>query len=232
MFCIEESDYVPYIELQNQDAETIDGLLIKAVKVAAHKVGIAAEFIRQPWLRCQALVKAGKAQSLMAMIKNAKRTAEYAFPEDSVYIQQVDYPIIVKRNGMFDNASSQAFFDASGVFDLAYYQSHSDSGLDAPLGYISYQYLSANKILTPFHSELKNGLHLVANGKLDGYVIERLIALQEIRKAGLVGRLTVTSGVIMRSKWYVPFNKLFYLQNTKKVTDFWHILSKLGQNKG
>ncbi|MCF2948235.1 transporter substrate-binding domain-containing protein [Paraglaciecola aquimarina] len=230
IFCIEEIDYLPYISLQDHKNNKVDGLLIKVVKQASLKVGIQAKFTRQPWLRCQAMVKNGQVQSLMAMIKNTDREKFFAFPKDVFYIQQVEYPIIVKRNGVFDdnNQLKPNFFDENQLFDPQLYKKHNYLGLDAPLGYISYQYLAANKILPPFHTSLATGLNLVVHEKLDGYVVERLIAHHEILKAGLTKQLTVTQGIVMKSYWYVPFNKEFYKRNRNKVNRFWQVVSDLG----
>ncbi|WP_161568607.1 hypothetical protein [Pseudoalteromonas phenolica] len=115
------------------------------------------------------------------------------------------------------------FFKSSSKFELENYKPN--QGLGAPLGYVVWQTLNEKGWLSPFQYEPAQGLKMVAQGKLDGYVVERLIGLNLLFENHLQEEVTYSQNHLLDTTWYLPFNKNFYLNNQVLVENFWFELN-------
>lgn len=204
--CHEASNYPPYIYLHNNQAQ---GLLVDIILGAAEALNIQIVFDAKPWNRCQKDVKTGKSHALFAMIKTPKRATEYAFPLDEKnHLWTAKYPIFTSKKA---------------PFSLNNYTP--DKGLGAPLGYVVWQKLKERGWLTPYQYTPEQGLKMVANGKLDGYVVERLIGLHLLHENQLSDHLVHSEENLLDTIWYLPFNRSFYQKNQKLIDNFWSKLN-------
>jgi polar amino acid transport system substrate-binding protein len=220
--CYEDRDYPPYVYAKSDNKSDV-GLLVDIVIRAAEKTGVAIELIRRPWSRCQMLVNENKADALFAMIKTPERIQLFAFPEDHTYsLLKVNYPIFFQKNGEFDNAQTLIGLGNGELnFNVDYYQKKKLYGLSAPLGYVVYQYIHDNQIASSYDYTLDDGMHAVAIGRLDGYIVERLIGQHYLSTHSLEDSVFSSDVIVKRDDWYIPFSNEFYLNNTELVKVFW-----------
>jgi len=205
--CHEASNYPPYIYQEDNQSK---GLLVDIIDEAAQNMKLHIEFDAKPWKRCQKDVQTGNSHALFAMIKTPKRAKDYAFPSDpSRHLWTAKYPIFTNKNTPF------VFNDYSP-----------SKGLGAPLGYVVWQKLKDRGWLSPFQYSPEEGLKMVAMGKLDGYVVERLIGLHLLYENQLTDSLSYSEDNLLDTIWYLPFNKSFYQSNKDLIENFWKALNE------
>ena len=201
--CHEARNYPPYIY---QEENQVKGLLTDIIKTAAENAIVAVQFDAKPWNRCQRDVKAGNSHALFAMIKTPLREQEYAFPNDkNGHLWTATYPFFIKQTSTFSQTDYLP-----------------NKGLGAPLGYVVWQELNQRGWLSPFQYDPELGLNMVAQGKLDGYVVERLIGLHLLNESQLSDFVKPSIEQLLDAVWYLPFNKRFYKKNTHLVQQIWH----------
>lgn len=212
--------------IENQQETSLFESLVDTVLLSAQQAGLTVQFVRLPWLRCQLLVKSGEIHGLLLMIKTPERELEFAFPNQSDYILQYEYPLFVKRNGLYDTESlkSQSMFHKDKSFNISAYRAIRKVGLSAPFGYISYQFLEQQNLLSPFHTDLDTALKLIKNERLDGFVIARDIANELLKIGDNAEKLRLTSGSVMKKYLYAPMNLDYYQKNKVQVSSFWRAL--------
>lgn len=219
--------------VETQKETNLTESLLNSILLSAKQVGLTVQFVRLPWLRCQLLVKSGELQGLLLMIKTPERELEFAFPKESHYIHQFEYSILVKKNGLFDTESlkNQSMFRKDKSFNIEAYRAIKKVGLSAPAGYISYQFLQQQNLLSPYQTDLNTALKLIENDRLDGYVIARDIANELLKIEDNAEKLRLTSGSIMNEYLYAPMNLDYYEKNTVQVSSFWQALHENRPNK-
>lgn len=218
--CHEDKEYPPYISSDNQAS----GLLVDILEHAASSSNIELYFTALPWKRCQQAVKDGIYDGLFAMIKTPKRTKQFAFPmTQQHYINTADYVILYKRNSFLHRAElAGKLFSKQGEFNVNYYKKIKEFGLQAPAGYVVEQYIKQHNIAANSDYDLSLGIHQVAIGRLDGYIVEKRIGLAQVEALNQQDHVISSQGVLKRTYWYVPFNRDFYNNNKEGVARFWH----------
>ena len=200
--CYENERYWPYISSADTETSELPGLLVELVVVTAERLKIDLELQRMRWKRCLENLEQGLIDAAFAMIWTKERDSRYAFPktEDGVIdhsraLWQGDYSVFVYKDSQL-NWNGQTF---SGV----------KYGLSAPPGYVAYRKLEQLGVL--YQSELRpqNGLKMVSMGRLDGYVIERLIGNWMIREQGLENVNERFEQSFMHDYWFIPFSLEF-----------------------
>ena len=94
-------------------------------------------------------------------------------------------------------------------------------GIGAPLGYIVEAWLQRKGWLSPYKFTLDEGLKMVADGKLDGYSVERIIGTYHLQRLALTDKVSVSNDNLLVKNWHIVFNPSFYSQNTPLVEQFW-----------
>lgn len=206
-FCVESMPNPPYIYPNQQGRPS--GLLIDIVKKSAEQIGVVPVFVMQPWLRCQKLVRANKAQALFALIKTPEREQHYVFPSDLHYLWKAQYPVFTLKENEFHPERYTP-----------------TSGLGAPFGYVVTDILLEKNWLNPYSYKVDKGMQMVASGKLDGYAVERQIGENVVAQLGLSHSLKASNSVLVSSYWHVPFNVDFYEENKPQVDAFWRIVAQ------
>ncbi|MEP7703141.1 transporter substrate-binding domain-containing protein [Paraglaciecola sp. 25GB23A] len=215
IFCYELADYPPYINSLDP-ADNTTGYLNELISQTGNSLGIDIVFKRDSWGRCKKKVLDGSYHGLFAMIATPERSAQFAFPQDALsapsrYLWQVNYPI---------------FYPKSKGLNLSSYPNQFSTGLGAPFGYVVHQILANKKLLTPHNYTAEEGLKLVAQGKLDGYVVESEIGKLILEKLGEIDRVDISEEIILTSYWFLPFSRQFYQENPELVELFWTTLNK------
>ncbi|WP_042145110.1 MULTISPECIES: hypothetical protein [unclassified Pseudoalteromonas] len=86
--------------------------------------------------------------------------------------------------------------------------------------------LTDKNVLSSLNLTPIQGLKFVANGKLDGFVIDRQIGTYLSKELNLEHKLTATKYSLLQTKWHAAFNKEFYQTNQKKIDELWNAFEK------
>jgi len=237
-FCFEDRNFPPFIftSANNQQPK---GLLLDLILLSAKDAGITVNLTSKPWLRCQKLVKQNHANALFAMIQTDERSQVFAFPKSlnskQAYLFKGQYAIFVQKNGPFDLDHTNNKLIMEGRLNLAVYHPLAKYGLFAPLGYVVRKILEEKRVLTSLNLTPTQALKFVANGKLDGFVIDRHIGNYLTKELRLTDKLIPTKDHLLETHWHVAFNKAFYQKHQKQIDNFWnafdnhrnHLINKL-----
>ena len=222
-FCFEDRNFPPYI-FSVPNSEQPKGLMLDLIMMSAKSADIKVKFISKPWLRCQKLVKENKANALFAMIQTSERSQVFAFPKSShskqAYLFKGKYAIFIQKNGPYDLDKTQTPIIGKQGLNLDVYHPIAQFGLSAPLGYVVRKILEKHNVLSSLNLTPLQGLKFVANGKLDGFVIDRLIGMYLIKTLGLDHKLLATEQNLLETKWHAAFNKEFYQMHQNKINAF------------
>ena len=208
--CYEGSGMAPFISAGNNDGQPV-GLLVDMLATAAAPLNIRLQYQQAPWLRCQKMVQQNQLNATLAMIWSAERGLIYRFPDpqngteqSQRYLWQAEYPV---------------FHSTAKPFALAHYQPQ--FGISAPLGYIVEDWLQHKGWLSRYKFTLDEGLKMVADGKLDGYSVERIIGTYHLQRLALTDKVSVSNDNLLVKNWYIVFNRHFYSQNPQLIEQFW-----------
>lgn len=220
--CYELQDSMPFWTAATDQSVSRPGLLIELIHSAAQQAGLRLEFQRQPWKRCILQLQQGQTDGIFAAIWQPERDTWGQFPGRDIQrntpvqrdyrLWQVDYPIIARKGGTL-NWDGEHF-------------SGTRNGLSAPLGYVANQQLEALGVLAKPTYSAEKAIKLIALGRLDGYVLERQIARNYIRTAGLQTQLVFLPKPLLTADWYLPISNQFYRQNPELAQRFWQALAE------
>jgi len=228
-FCYEDRNFPPYI-FSTSINDQPKGLMIDLISLSAKDAGITVNLISKPWLRCQKLVKQNQANALFAMIQTPERSQIFAFPKSldskQAYLFKGEYALFIQKGGPFDlDKTKNPLINKNGL-NLDVYYPLAKYGLSAPLGYVVRKILKDKNVLSSLNLTPIQGLKFVANGKLDGFVIDRQIGLFLSKELELEHKLNTTKHSLLQTKWHAAFNKAFYQTNQKKIDEFWNAFEK------
>jgi polar amino acid transport system substrate-binding protein len=226
--CYELQDSMPFWTLATDQNKSRPGLLLELIQPAAEQAGLRLEFQRQPWKRCILQLQQGQSDGIFAAIWQPERDTWGQFPgrdtQRNIPVQrdyrlwQVDYPIIVRKGGTLD-------------WDGEHF-SGTRNGLSAPLGYVATQQLETLGVLAKPTYSAETALKLIAVDRLDGYVLERQIAANYIRTAGLQEQLGFLPKPLFAADWYLPLSHQFYRQHPELAQRFWQALAEQREARG
>lgn len=208
--CYEGSGMEPFISAGNDERQPV-GFLVEMLNTAAAPLAIRLQFQQAPWLRCQKMVQENQLNATLAMIWSPERALLYRFPDQQSgseqsqrYLWRAKYPVFHAKDRRFKLEEYQPQF-----------------GISAPLGYLVEDWLQQQRWLSPYKFKLDDGLKMVADGKLDGYSVERLIGDYHLQQLGLADKLVASDDNLLVKNWHMVFNPDFYAENTQLVEQFW-----------
>lgn len=208
--CYEGTGMAPFISAGRDGSQPV-GLLVEMLNAAAAPLGITLRYQQAPWLRCQKMVQKNELNATLAMIWSAERALLYRFPDAQTgteqserYLWQAEYPV---------------FHPITKPFALTQYQPK--FGISAPIGYIVEDWLAKKSWLSPYKFTVSDGLQMVADGKLDGYSVERLTGSHHLQQLGLSDKVAASDDNLLMKNWHIVFNQSFYTQNQQLVEQFW-----------
>lgn len=221
--CIENQAYPPVINGTNTVPKDNPGDVVLVAQTAAKHLNIDLGFIRRPWARCLQMASQGKVDGILPSIKTTERSALYRFPDnDEHFLSKAGYPIFYRisdEKAEFYEALARAKNKSSVTHPELKY------GIAAPFGYIAYDLLKELKLLSNHDYSVHKGLEMVANNKLDGYVVINSIGQNKAKELAIDERLTATQFPLLQENLYVVFNKAFYANNKEKIDAFWRQLA-------
>lgn len=227
--CLENAEFSPLINGQQAINKEQPGPLIELIQQTAVQADINIEFSRIPWGRCLSYVDKGKINALLPSAKTNVRATKYQFPSNKEQF------LVLAPYHIFYNSSdlNRAFYE-----DLTTTKDKSTLpvpylkyGLTASFGYVVNDLLADLNLLAIHNYEAKVGLKMVANKKLDGYVVMKKLGEHKLTSLGLVERVKVTREPLMEERLYIAFNKDFYKDNKALVDKFWRQLQLVRTEK-
>ena len=208
--CYEGAGMAPFISAGSDGSQPV-GFLVEMLNTAAAPLDITLRYQQSPWLRCQKMVQQNELNATLAMIWSPERTLLYRFPDQPAvsdqsdrYLWRAEYPV---------------FHPTNKPFVLAQYTPH--FGISAPLGYLIEGWLQQKGWLSPYKFTPDEGLKMVADGKLDGYSVERFIGSYHLQQLELADKVVPSQDNLIVKNWHIVFNPDFYARNKPLVEQFW-----------
>ena len=214
--CYEASHNPPYIN-SNIDSKTPSGILIDLIQQSAKALDWEITLYTNSWIRCQNDVKEGRAQAIFPMVSTPQRRQEYVFP-----------PVKQAKNWYMWRGQYPVFTSAEKVFDKDNYQVK--YGIGAPLGYVVWHKLKEKNWLSTHQYQPEEGFKMLALNKLDGYIVDRLVGLNIIKKYNLADTVHINQGPFLDALWYVTFNQEFYQYNQPQIHQFWQAMANMRED--
>lgn len=208
--CYEGSGMEPFISADKHTGQPV-GLLVDMLNTATASLDITLKYQQAPWLRCQKMVQENQLNATLAMIWSAQRVQQFRFPDHDSGVQQSERYLWQAQYPVFHRAAKS--------FALAQYLPQ--FGIGAPLGYIVEDWLRHKGWLSPYKFTPDVGLRMVADGKLDGYSVERFIGIHSVRRLSLEDKVVASDDNLLVEKWFLVFNLQYYQQNQQLVEQFW-----------
>lgn len=226
--CYELGGLPPYVHSPGETAVEEPGLIVELVQQAAYQAKLRLDLHQQPWKRCMHEVRQGDSDGLFIAVWQADRDAWGRYPgrdpqrqspvDANQRLWRVKYSIIVRPGGALQ-WDGQRF---SGV----------RHGVGAPLGYATSQRLRELGVLASESLAQTAALRLVAAGRLDGYVLEREIALELIERLQLQEQLMFLPQPLLETDWYLPLSHQFYSTHPELAEGFWKAVAEQRQLLG
>ncbi len=223
IICIENEAYPPSINGTHTLPTNNPGYSIEIAQTAAKRANLSIEFIRRPWARCLQLVSSGRIDGLLPSIKTYDRQQQYSFPqEDELFLSKADYHIFYHAED--HNAHFYEKLVTTENKSALVQEAKLKYGIAAPYGYIAYKMLQQFNLLASHDYALDKGLKMVANKKLDGYVVIKTIGEHKAEILNIRAKLKITKQPFLQERLYIVFNHDFYKSNKSKIDAFWQEL--------
>lgn len=214
VLCVEKTDNPPY-----------SGIFNEFIRIINSQSELQIEFVRRPWKRCLRDVELGEFDGTLAVIYTEERDKLFAYPKtaagqlDSVKaIWHASYPVFVHKDSTLrwngDNFNQQGITVA------------------APLGYVVSDKLQKINDLNTLNIEPEKGLNLLAQQRLDGYVVEQSIADKIIQRYKLRSAVTTLIPPFLSEDWYLVLSNDFVQKSPQIATRFWGELAQIRQLHG
>jgi len=176
-----------------------------------------ATFINLPWQRCLAQVRAGRVTGLLSMGWTAERSKEYQFPErngapdPSQALYDVPYLIFVRKD-------SKVQWDGQRFLGLQY-------GLITLKGYVAEQRLRDLNALSPLELDITQGVDLLLNRRIDGYIIPPGTTLQQFQQHPAAAQVRQLELPFFSMPLYLAFSPKYCQENSERCQTVWRHLA-------
>lgn len=217
--CYEYNAQPPYTFGDHAIPEHNPGLLVDLIDSTFNALPYQVKFYRRSWKRCMEELKNGQADATFAMIWTEERALWAQFPARADGALDPDRYLWAGTYSFFVHPDSPLSWDGHRLSQIKL-------GVGAPLGYISYERLKALNALSQITVDQKAGLEMVANQRMDGYVIDQAIGLYQMKQLGLENSLMSLPVPFMSSSWYLPFSKKYYQRYPERVEQIWDTLAQ------
>jgi polar amino acid transport system substrate-binding protein len=219
--CYEDQDYAPYlIGASVTPAVPKPGLLVELSQKAFASVGFEVDFVRRPWKRCMRMVEENQAVGMFGVIysKEREKIGTYPMigkePDRSRRLLSVDYPI-------FHHKDKPIEWDGTSFLNT-------QIKVATPLGYQIADTLKSTHHIEPNTTYLPEaGLLLIAQNKLDGYIVEKNVGMAILRKHKLENIVIPSDPVFKQHELYLFLSHGFYDTHKEKAENIWSSLAVL-----
>ncbi|TWX52865.1 transporter substrate-binding domain-containing protein [Colwellia hornerae] len=177
-FCYQLEASPPHIYNNNSNPDTVSGIIIDLLKATSLEAGINIKLYPTPWKRCIFDVRNGYADGAVGAIWHKEREEWGHFPKTEDGIVDKELSLWTVNYLIFTNRDNPLTWDGLTISGVT-------TGLSAPLGYLAYDKLKKEKILSPYGYEPSTGFKLVAKNRLNGYIINELVGNIILKKLQL-----------------------------------------------
>lgn len=168
---------------------------------------------RKPWQKCLQAVQEGRSQGLFAIIWTPERDQLFAFPAGAHH-PNPDVFLWEARYHLFENVSRPV-----DLQNLRF-------GIGAPLGYVVYKELKQRGMLSNIDYTLREGLMMVARGRLDGYVAGEIVGMEMLTELKLSEKVVMKPKIFLASQVHAVFGKRFAARYPHQVREFWQHMNR------
>lgn len=219
--CYEDQDYPPYLVGASQGVNNQNsGVLVDLSRKAFKEAGITVDFVRRPWKRCMRMVEQNKAAGMFGVIyrKEREKIGRYPFKSGEIdpsrRFLSVEYPV-------FHHKDITVSWDGKSFISK-------DIKIGTPLGYDTVKSLKIEHNIDANINFLpEKGLALVAQKKLDGYILEKNVGLQLLRKQNLIEKVIPHQSPFKQHNLYLFLSHGFYESHTEEAEKVWTSLAVL-----
>lgn len=222
--CYEDENFPPFLLGTTADQETQGaGMLPDLINLSARTLGVEIEYQRLPWKRCLNAVERGDVDALFAIIYTDARDTWAAYPKtdgepDGRYLYLSEYPVFVPNNSALQ-------------WDGSEFTPFKPSVQSVP-GYVAEQMLFEMGIKPLLPLQPRDAMPVVAAGRIDGYVVDRLIGQQILLELGLADQVTTLPQVFLAQPWYLAFSKKRYGADSSLIEAFWDEVDRQRESQG
>lgn len=217
-FCFEDQPYLPYLSDPSQESGN-KGLLVDLVEATASLQGVPISLERMPWKRCLRSLEQGTIDAAFAIIWTEERDQLFAYPMSKSGVPDSSKRLWKARYEVFTHKDMPLQWDGSTFTNVQY-------GLSAPKGYVAREKLASKGLLYDKELNPDRGFKLVSLQRLDGYIVEKLIGLEALKRLNIDNVKVRFEQPYMQSDWFVAFSKQKYAKNKQLVETFWQQLRK------
>ncbi|WP_344796694.1 hypothetical protein [Litoribacillus peritrichatus] len=225
LLCYENQHLHPYMTGTDNVPVRRPGLLLEIINFAAYPLEI--QFERKPWKRCKWRVEQGLADGLFASIWEPDRESWAKYPplykpdnqppNEKASLWTVEYLVFVRNN-------TKLSWDGTKFHNI-------NNGLSAPLGYVVHKKLDHLGVLNDGTYLPKEGFSMVAQGRIDGYVIEKFTGHAIIDDLDLNKELTAIQIPFLTTRWYLVFSHQYAEKSPENTQLIWQNIQKLTPEK-
>lgn len=218
--CYESQEFIPYVLGSDAVPKTHRGTLVDKVYQAAQNTEHNPVLYRRPWKRCIKDLQSGHADAIFPVVWMTQREQWGRFPKDER--NRLDQTRVLHSGNyrIFASTASKVQFNGKTFSNLS-------SGIGAPLGYVVYQKLKKDGVLSPIDLDVEQGFNLLLHNRLDGYVLEEQIGDRLIKRHGWQEKIKKLDKPYHVSHFYLLFSHAFFSQHPKVAQQLWAQLPKL-----
>lgn len=221
--CYEDKDFPPFLLGNSEQQVEEAGMLPELIHRSAKTLGMTIEYQRLPWKRCLKAVERGEIDALFAVIYTDARDSWAAYPKtngkpDGRYLYLSEYPVFV-------SSGSALRWDGTQF-------TPSKPMVQSVPGYVAEQRLIDMGMKPVLPLQPRDAMPVVAAGRIDGYVVERLIGQQILLDLGLEDQIKTLTEVFLAQPWYLAFSKQRYKTDSEKIEAFWDEIDRQRESQG
>jgi len=220
LFCYELQPSPPYMYMDKSSPETLKGIIVDLIKATSEEAGINIKLYAKPWKRCIFDVSHGYADGALAAIWQQEREAWGVFPKTQSGIADKEFRLWTANYLIFTNKKAPVKWDGQTIRGVT-------TGIAAPLGYVVFNKLKQEGLLTPNVYDANEGFQLVGKNRLNGYIIEGFTGKNILKKLQLSNQVMPLEIPYLREDLYLVLSKKskkITLQNSQLI---WQALSKV-----
>lgn len=180
-----------------------------------------ATFLHLPWKRCLSQVKEGRIDGVFWIGWTAERARWFEFPQrdgqpdPNLALQLLPFHIYIYKD-------SKLTWDGRNFTGLQY-------GMLTSNGYLAEQRLRELKALSPLDLDISHAVDLVANRRIDGYVIAPGITEQKFKQHPGFAKIRRLEPPLLNMPLYLAFSPKFCLDNAARCQQIWTHLAQRRQ---
>lgn len=219
-FCFELQPSQPYIYIDKSKPEKLTGILFDLIKATSIETGIDIKLYQKPWKRCIYDVSSGYADGILAAIWQPEREEWGLFPKTEEGIVAKEYRLWTGNYLIFTNKSTPVKWDGQRISGVT-------TGIAAPLGYVVFKQLKQQGLLAPNVYGASKGFQLVAQNRVNAYIIEDFTGRHIIKKLQLSNHVIPLTIPYLQADWHLVLSKKSEKITNKNSQLIWQSLAKV-----